>query len=136
MTKLKASNLFDFYTPPNGGSTMADFGNALKNAVNSTKAASTGSPTTVTAKAPTAGTSNVNVASSPPVSPNVSSSPVGTAVEATASSQGNNLGNGHKKDNTLAWVLVGLAVLGTGIYLWHRHKNKKTNFGYRNIEMK
>jgi len=37
----------------------------------------------------------------------------------------NSSGDEPKKDNTWIWVLVGLAAIGGGIYLIHRHIKKK-----------
>lgn len=114
MTKFKAANLFDFYAPPGGGSKIADFGIAFKNAVSANAA----SPSSAT---------NINAGSSPNGSSASTSSNAG-GVGAVPVSPINNPGNGQKPDNTLVYVLLGVVVIGGALYLWHLHKNKSPNY--------
>ena len=109
MTKFKASNIFDFYAPPSGGSKIADFGNSVKKlAANATAAQSTN------------GTVGSATKTSASASSNASSS-----VAAVAAASGNSPGNSPKKDNTLVWVVLGTVVFVGGLYLWHRHNKKQ-----------
>ena len=47
------------------------------------------------------------------------------SVAEVAAATINSSGDGQKKDNTWIWVVVGLAVIGGGIYLLHRHIKKE-----------
>ena len=109
MTKFKASNIFDFYAPPGGGSKIADFGNSLnKLAANATSAPS----------------ANGTVGSAPKTSTSASSNPL-SSVAAAAAASGSSPGNSPKKDNTLVWVVLGTVAVVGGLYLWHRHNKKQ-----------
>jgi hypothetical protein len=110
MTKLKQSNIFDYYAPLNGGTKIADFGSALKNAAVSTKTV-----------APT----NNTIGSSPNITSSITSASEAISVAEVAAATINSSGDGQKKDNTWIWVVVGLAVIGGGIYLLHRHIKKE-----------
>ena len=104
MTKLKASNVFDFFAPTGGGSKIADFGSALKNATSTPSVSPSAS----------GNTGGTGTSSGP------SSGPIGNVGAATP-----NHGSGPKKDYTWAWVLLGAVVIGGGIYLINRHNKKK-----------
>jgi hypothetical protein len=110
MTKLKQSNIFDYYAPLNGGTKIADFSSALKNAAASTKTV-----------APT----NDTIGSSPNITSSITSASEAISVAEVAAATINSSGDEPKKDNTWIWVLVGLAAIGGGIYLIHRHIKKK-----------
>jgi hypothetical protein len=110
MTKLKQSNIFNYFAPLNGGTKIADFGSALKNAAVSTKTV-----------APT----NNTIGSSPNITSSITSASEAISVAEVAAATINSSGDGQKKDNTWIWVVVGLAVIGGGIYLLHRHIKKE-----------
>lgn len=110
MTKLKQSNIFDFYAPTGGGSKIADFGSGYKNAAITTTAAPS---------------SNGNIGSSLSTDSIPYSSNIGIFGTVDASPS-NGPGNAPKNDNTWVYWVLGAAVLGGSIYLIHRHfKNKE-----------
>ena len=98
--KLTPTRLSDYFTPPNVAST--NYGSAIKNSANAVAPSTNGT----FGCAPKAGSS-------------ASSNPSGGV------SSGNSPRNGPKKDNTLAWVVLGTVVFVGGLYLWLRHNKKQ-----------